>query len=290
MRGTWQGMIPVQGAGDRVIGEVARANFSNDNYEADKIAKADLHEEWTLPSHQNDPNGESLLKPLPIPAQLGRERAKVASFFAGVAEVLGGLMCLYEDPQSFGEGFNPDFGKKLKYSVLADSTVLLDSGQRISRLNEFINSYAKSGWVNIEPVLQEIATLSGLDPNIVIRPPQPKPPVEPNISLRLTGVEDLLTPMALAFMIKSGQAPDAQAIEQAKALIQQSVVPPQPPPGVDQSGMPSPLGAPPMGMGKPTTRPTRTTSRTGNGTARSPSPTATSGSPTRNPSSPTPTT
>jgi hypothetical protein len=193
MRGTWQGMIPVQGAGDRVIGEVARANFSNDNYEADKIAKADLHEEWTLPSHQNDPNGESLLKPLPIPAQLGRERAKVASFFAGVAEVLGGLMCLYEDPQSFGEGFNPDFGKKLKYSVLADSTVLLDSGQRISRLNEFINSYAKSGWVNIEPVLQEIATLSGLDPNIVIRPPQPKPPVEPNISLRLTGVEDLLT-------------------------------------------------------------------------------------------------
>jgi hypothetical protein len=57
--------------------------------------------------------------------------------------------------------------------------------------------------------------------------------------------------MALAFMIKSGQAPDAQAIEQAKALIQQSVVPPQPPPGVDQSGMPSPLGAPPMGMGTP---------------------------------------
>lgn len=253
MRGTWQAMIPVQGEGSRVIGEVARATMPQENFLFDKVAKTDLDNEWGVGFNQSkDENKDKKDESAPnMNAQVGRERAKVASFVVGIAEVLGGLMCLYEDPGAFGDGFDPSLSKVLKYSILADSTVLLEAGQRLARLNSFVNTYAKSGWVNLEPVLQEIATLAGLDPATVIRAPMPKPPVEPNISLRLTGVEDLLTPMALAFMIKSGQAPSADNIEQAKTLIQQSVVPPQPPPGVDPSGMPSPLGAPPMGQGAP---------------------------------------
>ncbi len=119
----------------------------------------------------------------------------------------------------------------------------MDAGQKLSRLNQFVNTYAKSGWVNLQPVLEEIAVLTGLDPSVVIRAPQPKPPVEPNISLRLTGVEDLLNPLALAIMMKSGQAPDAHLIEGAKALIQQAVVPPQ---GMQMPGSVQPLGGLPM--------------------------------------------
>lgn len=255
MRGTWQAMIPVQGEGSRVIGEVARASMPLETFKFDEIAKRDLQEEWTVAQGQaiQEAQGDSAQNKAPYNTQVGRERARVASFFVSIAEILGGLMFLYEDPSTIGQGFDPSMSKFLKYSILADSTVLLDSSQKLSRLNQFINLYAKSGWVNLEPVLQEVATLSGLDPSLVIRAPQPKPPVEPNISLRLTGVEDMLNPLALAFLIKSGQAPHTDLIEQAKTLIQQAVVPPQ---GMQMPGSVQPLGGLPMlpqGPGVPLT-------------------------------------
>lgn len=246
LRGTWQAFIPVQGDGSRIINEVSRSNMPQENFLFDKIAKSDYLEQMTLShigqdvkaSDKDDPNQNKS----PYNSQIGRERAKVASFVAGIAEVLGGLMALYEDPANLGEGFDPSISKKLKCSILVDSTVLLDASQKLERLNQFINTYAKSGWINVEPVLQEIATLTGLDPSEVVKAPEPKPPVEPNISLRLTGVEDMLNPLALAFLIKSGQAPPPEMIEQAKQLIQQAVTPP---PNMQlQPGQPAPGGAP----------------------------------------------
>jgi hypothetical protein len=249
MKGTWQAMIPVQGEGTRTIGEVSRAQMPQENFMFDKIAKSDLNEEWTIGPNASQIEAASVGDPLQnkqgFNTQAGRERAKVASFFVGIAQVLGGLICLYEDPSIFGEGFNPSISKILTFSVLADSTVLLDASQKLFRMNQFVNMYAKSGWINIEPVLQEIAILTGLEPSVV-KAPSPKPPVEPNISLRLTGVEDMLNPLTLAFLMKSGQAPDAALIEQAKALIQQAVVPPQAPQDPTQAGMPPQAGGPPQ--------------------------------------------
>lgn len=248
MRGTWQNMIPVQGDGGRSIGEVAKATMPPETFEFAKIAMSDLMALWTLGPNQLgsgadvETKGEATDITSGVSTQTTKERAMVASFFVGIVEVLGGLLCLFEDPAAFGQGFDPKISTTLKYSVLADSTVLLDANQKIARLNSFLNAYAKTGWVNVGPVLQEIAQLSGLDPNVVIRPPEPKPPVEPNISLRLTGVEDLLNPLTLAFLMKSGQAPDVKLIEQAKQLIQQAVVPPQ---GMNlQPGAPGPGMAP----------------------------------------------
>jgi hypothetical protein len=239
MRGTWQNIVPVQGDGSRAIQEVSRSSFPPENYKFYEMAKSDLGEMWNMSSNQLgsgegiETKGEASSIQAGIGTRLVRERAIVASFFVGIAEVLGGLLCLFEDPTTFGQGFDPKFSQLLRYSVLADSTVLLDANQKIARLDHFLNTYAKTGWIKIEPVLQEIAQLSGLDPNAVVVAPEPKPPVEPNISLRLTGVEDLLNPLSLSMLIKSGQAPSAEQIEQAKTLIQQAVVPPQPPPGQD---------------------------------------------------------
>jgi hypothetical protein len=103
--------------------------------------------------------------------------------------------------------------------------VLVDSQQRLERLNNFLNTYAKSGWVAIEPVLKEIATLVGLDPSAVIRAPEPQSPPPPNISLRLTGGDDMMNPLLLAFMLKTGQAPEPELVEKARALIESAVTP-----------------------------------------------------------------
>lgn len=264
MMGTYQGMIPVQGIGSNIISEIARSNMAQENFEFDRIAKEDLSEAWQVGPNQqgNFAQGrqsatEATVVQSNFTTRIGRERAKVAKLFVSIAEVIGGLLTIFEEEGAFGEGFDPAVSKTLAYSILADSTVLIDSNQRLERLTNFINFAAKSGYVDIEPVLREIATLTGLDPNLVIKKPEPKPPVEPNISLRLTGTEDLMNPVALAMLMKSGQAPPPDLIEQAKAMIaaaMQQPAPPQPqgPPGMPPTGAPpivGPIGgAPPMGQ------------------------------------------
>lgn len=250
MRGTWQHAIPVQGDGSRIIGAVQTPPMHQENFEFDQIAKADLQELWTIGSNQLgegggvETKGEANVIQSNFQTKVGRERARVASFFVSIAQVLGSLMCLYEDTTQFGQGFDPTLSEHLQYSILADSTVLLDSNQKLDRLNNFLNLYAKSGWVNLEPVLKEVATLSGLDPSAVIVAPQPQQPEQPNISLRLTGGQDMMNPLLLAFMIKAGQAPDPQLVEQAKQLINMSVQMQQPPapPGQMPEAPPTPTG------------------------------------------------
>ena len=240
MRGTWQGMIPVQGIGDNIIGEVARAGMPQENFVFDRIAKSDLNEFWQAGpgsfGRDVETKAEVDAASSSTDVRVARERAKVGKFFVGIAEVLGGLISIFEEPNSFGEGYTPQVSRALAYSILADSTVLLDSNQRLKRLMQFVNFTAKSGWIDIESVLKEVATLSGLDPAVVIKPPKPRPPVEPNISLRLTGTEDLMNPLVLAFLLGSGQAPSPEMIEQAKKLIETSVTPPVPPPMDDGTG------------------------------------------------------
>jgi len=239
MRGKWQAMIPVQGNGQNVITEVARSNFPQENFSFDIIANRDLSRIWNLyqdaTGAQVETKGEAQEIASSAQTRIARERAKVGKFFCGIAEVLGGLICLYEDPNTLGQGFDPVVSKTLAYSILADSTVLLDSNQRLQRIQEFVNMYAKSGWVNLEPVLKEAATLTGLDPATVIRAPQPAPPAEPNISLRLTGTEDLRDPMTVGILIARGQAPTPEQIEQGKQLILQAGPPPM-------QQLPSPAG------------------------------------------------
>lgn len=234
MRGTWQAMIPVQGQGTNVLGEISRATYPQENFAFDKIAKSDLAEVWAVGPDQTsqdiETKGEADVAESHFQTRISRERAKVAKFFCTVAEVLGAFLCLYDAPESFGEGFDPGLSKSLTYSILADSTVLLNATQRLKQLVDFVNFAAKSGFVDVEPVLKEIAALSGLNPNQVIRKPTPKDAQEPNISLRMTGGEDLMNPLMLAFMVNSGQAPSPEQIEQAKKLISMSIIPPQPVP------------------------------------------------------------
>lgn len=252
MRGVWQHSIPVQGDGSRILGSVQMPAMQQENFTFDSIAKADLQELWTIGSNQLgvggdvETKGESGVIQNNFMTKVARERARVASFFVGIAEVVGSLMCLYEDPQVFGEGFDPKISQGLNYSILADSTILVDSEQRLERLNNFVNVYAKSGFLNLEPILREIATLIGLDPNVTIKAPEPAQPELPNISLRLTGGDDMMNPLLLAFMLKTGQAPEPELIDQAKALIEKTVKFMAPAP-TEPGPVPEP---PPVGVGE----------------------------------------
>lgn len=251
MRGTWNGYIPVQGDGSRILGTVPQTAIHQENFLFDKIAKEDAQDSWGLGPNQSgvggdvETKGEASIIQSNFATKVGRERARCASMLVGIGEVVGSLMCLYEDAAMFGEGFDPSLSTRLAYSILADSTVLVDAGQRLDRLNNFLDKYAKSGFISLEPVLKEVATLIGLDPTTVVVAPKPPSPEPPNISLRLTGGDDMMNPLLLAFMLKSGLAPDEQLVEAAKKLIEKSVVMPNP-----VQPMPEMPPGPPVNVGE----------------------------------------
>jgi hypothetical protein len=133
---------------------------------------------------------------------------------------------------------------KFVYTIRPDSQILLDANQRVDRLMKFLNLTGKSGFVNPEPIIAEIAALSGIDPALVMTKPQPAPPEQPNFSYRFSGAEDLRDPISMAMLIKSGQAPGPEEMAAAKRLIADSLAP-LPMPQVTSEAVPQAALPPP---------------------------------------------
>ena len=257
-KGQWQDIVPVNGDGSAMLGEVARAHYPAEDWQFDRVTRTDLQEAWKIgPNQMAQPNSgersasEANIVQQNFASQIGVERAKVAKFFIGIVENIAGLMQLYYDKPNelplVGEENVARLEKswdrskingKFVFTIRPDSTVLLDSSDRLKRLQHFLNLAGKSGYVNVQPIIEEMAALSGLDPALVMTKPQPKGPEDPNISLRLSGMEDLLNPIAIAMLMKSGQAPSADEIKAAKLLLQDAIAPLMPPPEVTSGPVP----------------------------------------------------
>lgn len=262
MRGTWQGMIPTNGPGDRSIGEIARASYPSEDFSFDSAAKQDLMESWQIGANQNGSQAggkhtasEASIVEQNFATRIGQERGKVASFFLSVCEALSGWMVLYSDFPNLSDQERQTMQQAwdqkhilhdLVFDILPDSTIVLDVSQRIERAIKLLNMTVKSGYVNPEPIITEIVELSGYDPALVMtKPTQPAPP-PPNISYRFTGKDDLQNPVVIAMLLKQNEAPSPQNIEDAKKLLtaaQQPLAPPNPLPGAP-NGAPVAPGAP----------------------------------------------
>lgn len=274
-RGVYQNSIPVQGPGDRVLGEVARPSYPQEDFAFDNIVKTDLKEAWRMNDTQLGDFGKSGTTKYEVQnvqataaTQIGFERTRVAAFFTGIAEVIGGLLSLYGDMtdvvgmqelQKTVQAWNPkQLASCYVYSVLPDATVLLDSNQKVQKLMGVLNLLGKSPFINPMPLVEEILELSGIDPSKVLVQPQPQPPDAPNISVKLDNIND---PLQLAFLMKSNQGPrpeDLQAainalMEAAKIKAESLVgdqpvgMPQQPGPGGPGApGAPGAPGQPPM--------------------------------------------
>lgn len=262
--GTWQGMIPVQGTGDRAMGEIARSTYPAENMEFDRQLKNDIQEAVGVGPNQSASyaSGERSASEAQIvqanfQTEIGQQRARVAAFFVSIAEVLAGLWCLYGkiEPTGIGASIGPDgeqrlqqwdrqrINQKFVFDVRADSTVRLDAQQLIQQLQSALNMTAQSGFINPKPVIAKIFELNGIDPAEVMVDPTPKGPEPPKIVYTFKG-EDLQNPIVLAVINKTGQGPGPQDVQAAQQELQSLMQPPQPP-GVP-GAVPGGVGAPPM--------------------------------------------
>ena len=227
LRGTWQGMIPTIGAGDKVIGEVARTAYPRENLEFDRILKADIQEAVSVGPNQQGmfASGERSASEAQIvqnsfQTEIGQQRAKVAAFVVGLAEVVAGLFALYGEinPNELGAALGPEALERLEswdrttinqqfvFDVRPDSTVRFDAQQLTQQLTSVLNVTAQSGFINPKPLIQRIIELNGLDPADVMVDPTPKGPEPPKVTFSFNG-QDLLNPTVIAILAKAGLMP-----------------------------------------------------------------------------------
>jgi len=255
MRGTYEGALPVNGDGERALGEIARASYPREDFEFDRIIRQDLTDQWQVsPNQMGQFNSgrrtaaEANAVASNTQTRIGYERARVGSFITGIAEVMAGLVALYGD----FDDLEPDEQERLKtwdrtqisdevaFSIRPDSTILLDSNQRVEKLMRVLNLVGKSGYVNPKPIIAEVIELHGIDPASIVIDPPPPPPPKPNISYRFSGVQDLSNPLSVALLMKSGEAPTPEELNAAKMLLEAVGTPIQPP--QQQQGPPGPGG------------------------------------------------
>lgn len=269
MRGQWQGAIPLDGPGDRALGETARSSYPHENDVFDRIARADADSVYNTASAIGGGGAvgaTQIRSATEARAAQGNfemggslQRARVEGFFARIGQVMAGLVALYgdfnqEEQALLGGLPTAALANHCNYDVRVDSTVLLSAEQRYGRLERFLNISVKSGVVDEIPTLKEMAELSGIDGACVSRPTEQKGPAPINVSMKLNGVEDLDNPVVVAMLMASGQFPGPEALAAAKKAIIQSksimdvqLTPPPPPAPEPPPG--GPAGMPPIEPG-----------------------------------------
>jgi hypothetical protein len=267
MNANYNGIVLVQGDGQKILGEVPRAQYPRENWEFDNVINQDLRELSQVGENQSGSisSGETSASEARIvqsnfQTRIGVERGRVTTTFLNCVEVLAGLASLYgtfevpevpvEQAQRMQQGWDRQMvGQKMVFSVRPGATILLDAEQEIQRLMRYLNMTAKSGRVDIGESITRITELHGLDPaKNVTPPPQPKPE-PPNVSFRFSG-EDLQQAMPVAILLESGQGPKPESLQAARTLLSASATPvggapPQAPPAPGPAGDTPPGGPPP---------------------------------------------
>jgi hypothetical protein len=239
IRGTWNGMIPVMGDGDRAMGEIARSQLPNENNMFDQTIKADIQEAVGVGPNQSGmyaqtgrTASEAAVVQQAFQTEIAQQRAKVAHFIVGIADVVSGLFALYgiPNPGELEAQVGPDGAKRLQtwdksiinskfvFDIRPDSTVRMDPAYVLQQLKETLNIAAQSPFVNPKGLIKRILEQQGEDPAEHMVEPKPKGPEPPSVSFRFSG-EDVLNPMNYALLVKTGQAPTKEELEAAAAVI-----------------------------------------------------------------------
>lgn len=235
-KGVWQDFIPMNGPGDRAIGEVARANYPRENFQFYEIVNADLDEAWSQSANQQGLKAqgdtsatEAQIMQSNATLRIDYERGRVLRFFQEIAEGIFALMQLFQTDERYAETIGPDATKKLVawdrtkiagdfiFEIAPDASQRIDVNKRKQDLQQLYTLVRQDPQINSLPILREWLALNNIDPKEGVKPPQDPPPDKINIGYSFKG-EDLLNPFAVAIMQKEHRITPEQ-IKEAKMII-----------------------------------------------------------------------
>lgn len=213
-RGDIQGLIPVDGDGSQLLGQVATAQFPRENFSFDEIGKRDIDRAWGFGDNQQGIQTESArtaTETANIQAntnvRMQSDRARFLEFVVGAAEKLAALLQRYADEPDFVEVIGPDGTRTLTawdrtkiageflFAAKPDSTIRQDAAADRKEALDRYQLMANDPNVNRQELLKDLILKSNQDPAKLLTAPPPPTPDLPKVSLSFSG-EDFnpLTP------------------------------------------------------------------------------------------------
>lgn len=269
LRTGWlQSWLPLNGPGERILGEVARANYPRENFEFDNVISRDLDEAWSMSPNQvgSDTVGETTATEAKamqtaVSTRLDYERNKVLRWFVSVADSALALIQLFHDDEAWVEVIGQDGLRRMQawdrakvqgefaFEIRPDGALRIDAQQERVDARNLYQFLRQDPMVESTRLLESVIRTHNLDPGTLIKqkPPE-KAPDSPNISYRFSG--DDLNPINPAFPIivsilntagiqidpKIIQAAHANAQRMVAGMAQSPVAPGQPLPSQTEHG------------------------------------------------------
>jgi hypothetical protein len=266
--GQWQDIIPTNGDGSRVIGEVARAAYPRENFQFQSVIMTDLDRSWSLSNNQlalanTGRRSATEVQNMQGAAQirLDYEKGKVNRFVAEGAALLFGLAQLVCDQTDYvtmvgAQGASElaaivpnSIGGSWAFDFVADSSDRVDPLAKQDKILKVWNLAAQAPEANRPALLAELLQTFGLDPTKLLAPPPPPPPPPPPVLRFSFSGQDMVNPIAVAAMLKSGFQIGPDDIAAASKMIHDAV-------GQLQGTAPPPApSAQPAGPGGPAVPP-----------------------------------
>lgn len=235
---TIQGMIPTDGNGNEIFGEIARAQWPRENFTFADVVTKDIDKFWALGSNQQGVTDESTrtatelsLIQSNINVRLDYERSKVLDWYISAVSKLSTLYQLFADDEDYVEILGPDGDKRLQawdrtkiqgefaFSAKPDSAQRVDAQTDRKQFLDFFNMNAKNPVINLNELTRIGITKMNYDPSRLIKQPEPPQPPQPNVGFTFNG-EDFVgaaSPIVLEIAQQAGYKISPQAIAAAAA-------------------------------------------------------------------------
>jgi hypothetical protein len=244
-------LVPVEGDGNTLLGQIAPANWPRENFEFDKIGKDDAQAAWGLQIRGTDDNPDqtatkSSIENTASGNRLEKERSRVLQQFylRGVAKGIA-LKQLFADDTNYVRVAGADGVKRLQawdkttiqgrfaFDIKTDSGKRQDISAERQQISNWINFSGKSQYIDQSENWRQAAEAWGKDPTRLVVQPQPPspPPATSSVQLKPDDFVGPAGPIAMELAKACGivispealQATQQLGAQAAAAMAQQQV-------------------------------------------------------------------
>jgi hypothetical protein len=208
--GEVQGVVPVDGNGNEIIGQVAMAQWPRENFAFNDIVMRDAEREWGMDADmQTGAGGDGTKTATEISVtqqasnvRMAAERAKVLTWIVGAAKKLAALVQLFADEPDYVAILGQDGSQRLQswdktqiagefvFFARPDAALKQDAQADRKQSVDLYQFLANDPNVNRQALLTSVLLRHNLDPATILTQPPPPKPEQPKIALSFKG-EDL---------------------------------------------------------------------------------------------------
>lgn len=204
----FQAVIPVDGDGREMIGEVSTARYPRENYTANDYIDRDIQKGWAMGSNQQGAETDTSRTATELSlvqgatdVRLDYERGKVLEWYTKGAEKFAALIQLFADETQYVQVLGSKaptlqawdktkIAGRFVFTAKPDSAIRVDAAQERRSALDLYRVTANDPNVRRTELLKSIVQRYGFDPATVVADELPeKGPEPPKVSLNISGAD-----------------------------------------------------------------------------------------------------